>query len=69
MNTHPWWFWLIPIVVLTLLTAMGVMIYSRPKRDDEPTDSVEEYERFRSAMKSQLPTRRGPRPPADTHPE
>jgi hypothetical protein len=50
-----------------LLAAVGVMIYSRPKREDEPTDSVQEYERFRSAMRSQIPAVKpsgtGPPPP------
>ncbi len=62
MNAHPWFVWLIPVVVLTLVAIVGVMIYSRPKREDEPGESVEQYERFRSAMNSQLPARRGTAP-------
>ena len=68
MNSHPWYLWLIPVVVFTLLTAVGVMIYSRPKREDEPVDSVQEYERFRTAMRTQIPgsaTRSTPPPPPD----
>jgi cytochrome c-type biogenesis protein CcmH/NrfF len=61
VNPQPWYIWLVPVVALTLVAAIGVMIYSRPKREDEPTDSVQEYERFRSAMRSQIPTAK-PRP-------
>ena len=64
-HTQPWFIWLIPVVVLTVAAIVGVMIYSRPKREDEPGESVEQYERFRSAMNSQLPTRRASPPPAD----
>ena len=69
LNTHAWWIWLVPVAVLTLLAIIGVMIYARPRRDDEPVESVEQYERFRSAMDSQLTTRRGPRPPAEPGPK
>ncbi|MDQ1723718.1 MAG: hypothetical protein QOG52_746 [Frankiaceae bacterium] len=64
-NAQPWYIWLIIPVVLTLAAVIGVMIYARPKREDEPGESVEEYERFRSAMNSQLPTRRTSPPPTD----
>jgi cytochrome c-type biogenesis protein CcmH/NrfF len=67
VNPQPWYIWLVPVVAFTLLAAVGVMIYSRPKREDEPTDSVQEYERFRSAMRSQIPAVKpsgtGPPPP------
>ena len=66
---QPWFYWLIPVVVVTLVAVIGVMIYSRPKREDEPGESVEQYERFRSAMNSQLPTRRAPQPPVEHTPE
>ncbi|MDQ1701430.1 MAG: hypothetical protein QOF57_682 [Frankiaceae bacterium] len=69
MNAHPWFVWLIPVVVLTLVAIVGVMIYSRPKREDEPGESVEQYERFRSAMKSQLPAGRATPAPDDERPE
>lgn len=65
MNDHPWFFWLVPIVVFTLLAVVGVMIYARPKRDEEPHESVAQHEKFRRAMDSQLPKKRAPRPPTD----
>ena len=64
-NAQPWYIWLIPVAVLTLAAIVGVMIYSRPSREDEPGESVEQYERFRSAMNSQLPARRASPPPTD----
>jgi hypothetical protein len=69
VTPHPWYVWLVPVVVLTLIAAIGVKIYSRPKHDDEPVDSVQQYERFRSAMRSQtrsVQPRRPPTPPTDT---
>jgi cytochrome c-type biogenesis protein CcmH/NrfF len=68
VNAHPWFVWLIPVVVLTLVAIVGVMIYSRPKREDEPGESVEQYERFRSAMKSQLPAGQATPAPDDERP-
>jgi hypothetical protein len=53
---------------LTLVAIVGVMIYSRPKREDEPGESVEQYERFRSAMKSQLPAGQATPAPDDERP-
>ena len=69
LNAQPWFIWLIPVVVLTLAAIVGVMIYSRPKREDEPGESVEQYERFRSAMNSQLSARRASPAPDDKRPD
>jgi len=68
VNAQPWFVWLIPVIVLTLAAIVGVMIYSRPKREDEPGESVEQYERFRSAMNSQLPARRANVAPDESGP-
>lgn len=64
MNNVGWFIWLLPAVALPLLAVIGVSIYSRPRRDDEPTDSVARHEQFRRAMDSQLGTPKPPAPPA-----
>lgn len=56
-----WWLWYVPVVGTTLLAYVYARWTHRSRGPQEPTESVQAYERFRQAMANPTPVQRSRR--------
>jgi hypothetical protein len=50
-----WILWLSPVIVAPLLAVAWITWVSRPKAPEEARSTVEQYDRFRAALKDPAP--------------
>jgi hypothetical protein len=60
-----WWMWYVPVGAMTALAYLYAKWSYRPRGPQEPSESVQAYERFRQVMAAPTPVPRSRRPHRD----